>query len=56
MKTVVDPSDGCVKRCFDPTDKVYQAFNFDTMDNQKIIDNSVELRIDEHIAGYQCTA
>lgn len=51
VKTVVDPTDGCVKRYFDPSDEVYQAFNFDTIDNQKIIDNSVELRIDEHIAG-----
>src|SRR5690606_21602688 len=51
IKTVVDPNDGCVKRYFDPSDEVYQAFHFDTVDNQKIIDNSVELRVEEHIAG-----
>ena len=51
VKTVIDPNDGCVKRYFDPSDEVYQAFKFDTVDNQKIIDNSVELRVDEHIAG-----
>jgi A118 family predicted phage portal protein len=51
IKTVVDPNDGCVKRYFDPSDEVYQAFKFDTVDNQKIIDNSVELRVEEHIAG-----
>lgn len=49
IKTVVDPEDGCLKRYFDASDEVYQAFNFDSMDNQKIHDNSVELRVEEHI-------
>ena len=51
VKTVVDRQDGTVKRYFDPDDEVYQAFDFETSENQQIIDNSVELRIEEHIAG-----
>lgn len=51
VKAVVDPTDGSIRRYFDPNDEVYQAFQFDTIENQQIIDNSVELRIDEHIAG-----
>lgn len=51
IKTIVDPTDGCVKRYFDASDETYQAFSFTDMENQKIVDNSVELRVDEHISA-----
>lgn len=51
VKTIVDPTDGCVKRYFDASDETYVAFNFTDMENQKIIDNTVELRVDEHISA-----
>lgn len=51
VKTVVDPQTGEHRRYFDATDEVYEAFNFETIENQQIIDNSVELRVEDHIAG-----
>jgi A118 family predicted phage portal protein len=52
IKTVIDPTTGRAERYFDASDDVYQAFNMDTATQQgKIQDNTVDLRIDEHIAG-----
>lgn len=50
VKTVVDPQTGRMQRYFDSTDETYEAFNGD-MDDNKIQDISVELRVDEHIGG-----
>jgi A118 family predicted phage portal protein len=41
--------DGKARRWFDTSDEVYQAFRSDDSENLKIIDNTVNLRVDEHI-------
>lgn len=51
VRSVVDPQTGTLNRYFDADDEVYQAFNFDNPDSQKIIDNSVSLRVDDHISA-----
>jgi len=50
VKTVIDPLDGQPKRYFDATDEVYEAFNVE-MDESKLIDVNVELRVEEHISA-----
>jgi phage portal protein, putative, A118 family len=50
IKAVVDPVDGELKRYFDPTDEVYEAFNGET-ENSEIKESKVELRIEEHISA-----
>ena len=40
---------GFEHRYFDANDEVFEALNIDSTENLKIQDNSVELRIDEHI-------
>jgi len=42
---------GIAKTYFDTNDEVYQAFRTDDTENLKIIDNTVELRVDEHISA-----
>lgn len=51
IKTVVDPITGKTVRYFDATDETYEALSTDDPDSLKIQDNSVELRVDEHVAG-----
>lgn len=51
VKTVVDPETGMVRRYFDATDETYEALSTDDPDSLKIQDNSVELRVDEHVAA-----
>ena len=51
VRTVADPRTGEMKRYFDATDEVYEALASDTPDDLKIQDNSVELRVEEHIAA-----
>ena len=51
VQTVVDPTTGKVCRYFDANDETYEALASDTPDDLKITDNSVELRVDEHIAA-----
>ena len=51
IKTVVDPITGEMRRYFDATDETYEALSTDDPDNLKIQDNSVELRVDEHVAA-----
>ncbi|WP_307894056.1 phage portal protein [Bacillus swezeyi] len=53
VKVIVDPKTGETHRYFDANDEVYQAFNFDSLDAQKLYDNTVELRVDEHIKAIQ---
>ena len=48
IRTIVDPETGVTRRYFDASDEAYEALSTDGMDNLKIQDNSVELRIDEH--------
>ena len=49
IRTVVDPNTGAPVRYFDATDEVYEALATDDQDSLKIQDNSVELRVDEHV-------
>lgn len=49
VRTVIDPTTGEMQRYFDANDEVYQAFNIDSAESQKIIDNTVSLRVEEHI-------
>ena len=49
VKTVIDPTSGAPVRYFDARDEVYEALATDTDDSLKIQDNSVELRVEEHI-------
>ena len=51
VKTVIDPQTGQPRRYFDATDETYEALSTDDPDNLKIQDNSVELRVEEHIAA-----
>ena len=49
IKTVIDPVTGAPRRYFDATDETYEALSTDDPDSLKIQDNSVELRVEEHI-------
>lgn len=49
VKTVVDPATGQVRRFFDATDETYEALSTDDPDSLKIQDNSVALRVEEHV-------
>ena len=51
IRTVVDPQTGAPRRYFDATDETYEALASDDPQDLKITDNSVELRVDEHIAA-----
>ena len=49
IRTVIDPTTQQPIRYFDATDEVYEAIQTDTNDDLKIQDNSVELRVEEHV-------
>lgn len=51
IKTVIDPTTGNAARYFDDTDETYEAFRSEIDSNSGIKDISVELRVEEHIAG-----
>lgn len=51
IKTVFDEERGQLCRYFDANDEVYQALSLEDTENLKIQDNSVELRVDEHISA-----
>ena len=51
VKTVVDPETGELRRFFDATDETYEALSTDDPDALKIQDNSVSLRVEEHVAA-----
>ncbi len=51
IKKVVDPVTGKELRYFDATDETYEALSTDDPDSLRIQDNSVELRVEEHVAG-----
>lgn len=50
VSTIIDPETGQPTRYFDSTDETYEAMDGD-MDENKLQDISVELRVDEHIAA-----
>ena len=49
IKSVIDPISGIPIRYFDATDEVYEALATDNPEDLKVQDNSVELRVEEHI-------
>lgn len=49
IRTVVDPITGKQVRYFDATDETYEALSTDDPDSLKIHDNSVVLRVNEHV-------
>ena len=51
VRTVIDPVSGAARRYFDATDETYEALASDNPEDLKIVDNSVELRVDEHIGA-----
>ena len=51
IRTVVNPETGKTERYFDTDDEVYQALRCDEEKDLKITDNTVELRISEHVDG-----
>ena len=51
VRAVVDPVSGKLVRYFDATDETYEALASDTPDDLKITDNSVALRVEEHVAA-----
>jgi A118 family predicted phage portal protein len=51
VRTIVDPESGRMLRYFDANDETYEAMASDTPEDLKITDNSVELRVEEHVAA-----
>ena len=51
VRSVVDPQTGNLCRYFDANDETYEALASDTPDDLKISDNSVEIRVEEHVAA-----
>lgn len=51
VRTIVDPDTGKMVRYFDAMDETYEALASDSPDDLKITDNSVELRVEEHVAA-----
>lgn len=51
VRTVVDPVSGKPIRYFDANCEAYEALNTDTPDQLKVQDNSMELRVEEHVAA-----
>ncbi len=51
IRTVVNPETGKTERYFDADDEVYQALKCDEDKDLKITDNTVTLRIQEHVDG-----
>lgn len=49
VRTVVDPVTGLARRYFDPGDETYEALASDDPNDLKITDNSVVLRVQEHV-------
>ena len=47
----VNGGSGLMVSYFDADDEVYQALATDTAEDLKIIDNSVDLRVEEHVSG-----
>ena len=51
MKNVAGLTGGAPQRYFDADDEVYEALSTDTNEDLKIQDNSVSLRVQEHVDG-----
>ena len=51
VRQVADPATGVMRRYFDPGDEVYEAFAGDDRDELRVQDDSVALRVEEHVAA-----
>ncbi|WP_051002309.1 phage portal protein [Virgibacillus halodenitrificans] len=51
VKVVIDPETGQSHRYFDDTDETYEAFNNGDMDENKIQEMNITLRVEEHISA-----
>lgn len=51
IRTVINPQTQEMVRYFDASDETYEALHTDNSEDLKITDNSVELRVDEHVAA-----
>ena len=51
VRSVVDPVSGKLCRYFDANDETYEALASDTPEDLKVTDNSVEIRVEEHVAA-----
>lgn len=51
VRSVVDPQTGRSCRYFDANDETYEALASDMPDDLKITDNSVSIRVEEHVAA-----
>lgn len=51
IRTVMDPDSLEMRRYFDASDEAYEALDTDDIESLKIQDNSVSLRVDEHVAA-----
>ena len=51
VRVVMDPATGVARRYFDANDETYEALNSDDPEKMKIQDNSIELRVEEHVAA-----
>ena len=51
VRAVVDPETGAFCRYFDATDETYEALASDDPNDLKITDNSVALRVEEHVSA-----
>ena len=51
VRTVIDPQTGEMCRYFDANDETYEALASDDPSDLKVTDNTVELRVEEHISA-----
>ena len=51
MRNAPNPNGGTPQKYFDADDEVWEALSTDSPDDLKIYDNSVDLRVNEHITG-----
>ena len=51
MRLAPNPNGGVPQKYFDADDEVWEALATDSPDDLKIYDNSVDLRVDQHITG-----
>ena len=51
VRMVVDPQTGAMCRYFDANDEAYEALASDDPNDLKVQDNSIELRVEEHVAA-----
>ena len=51
VRSVVDPQTGKLCRYFDANDETYEALASDSPEDLKVTDNSVEIRVEEHVSA-----